>query len=113
MGELTIIDLVSMLLANGVDKHTQNVELLKSLYERDHASLTNMIHLLSVLIAAILGALVVAIFQGDLPNIGYAALVIAFVISAIILGFYSYRSTQLSRNYLDLLRIYHLLSRYF
>jgi len=115
MEEITLIDLVSMLLANGGRQRATNINILKSLYERDQMRLTNIVRITSGLMVAIIGAMAAAGFQGDLAGVEYVIPILAplLVVVVIVLIVYSYRSMQITRKFLELVRIYNLLSRYF
>jgi uncharacterized membrane protein YfcA len=96
------------------NNHQSNMEILKSLYERTHNYYIAVFSAILVLAGGILGSFIALWAQQQITSDFITAIIaIAIVILLVSLFILINKINNLHRNYLDILQIYNLLSRYF
>ncbi|MBM4445491.1 MAG: hypothetical protein FJ020_09385 [Chloroflexi bacterium] len=111
MDSLTIIDVICMLL-NREGPHPQaNLDVLKSLYERTHARYMAVLIVFAVLTAVVLGVFVAAVLEWGETKVAILA-VVALIAMMISLALLARRLNKLTRDYLDVMKVYNLLRRH-
>jgi hypothetical protein len=111
MDSLTIIDVICMLL-NREGPHPQaNLDVLRSLYERTHARYMAVLMVFAVLTACVLGVFVASVLEWGETKIGILA-VVALILMMLSLALLARRLNSLTRDYLDIIKIYNLLRRH-
>ena len=113
MNAITILDLF-LLHVQYRNNHQSNMDILKSMYERTHSYYIAIFSAVLILAGGILGSFIALINQEQVTSdfiTGIAT--IAFIILLVSLFILVSRINQLHRDYLDILQIYNLLSKYF
>ena len=111
MDSLTIIDVICMLL-NREGPHPQaNLDVLRSLYERTHGRYMAVLIVFAVLTAGVLGVFVAAVLEWGETKIALLA-VVALVLMMVSLALLARRLNSLTRDYLDIMKVYNLLRRH-
>jgi Na+/glutamate symporter len=116
MDEITLLDLACMLMNVRKRGHQPNIDVIKSIYEKEIAKIIALISGSLVL----MGALMTFIFSSVMQAQGswFVILVvvlaaIAFIVLTISLNYFGEKIAALNRNYLDIVKLYNLLSVYF
>jgi len=117
MDELTLLDLTCMLLNTRIQGHRANMEILKSLYEREHtffiARFSGFLILAGSIVAAVLN-LMSSQPQGQNVNGSVLTIsIIALLVAVAMVIRDIYLLGRLKRQYLNIVKIYNLLSRYY
>ena len=111
MDSLTIADLICMILNRDGPSPQANLDVLRSLYERTHARYMGVLIMFTVLTACVMGIFVASAMAWGETRISLLAMV-ALVLVLISLTLLARRLNQLTRTYLDIIKVYNLLSRY-
>jgi len=111
MDSLTIADLICMILNRDGPSPQANLDVLRSLYERTHARYMGVLIMFTVLTACVMGVFVASAMSWGETRISLLAMV-ALVLVLISLTLLARRLNQLTRTYLDIIKVYNLLSRY-
>jgi MFS family permease len=114
MGNITTIQLVSMLLSVTNGDHGPNMDTLKAIYERTHNFYIAVFSGVLVLIASIVGGLITSIVKSEnITGIVSWSAPFAIVGLIVVIWILIYRIKKLQKDYLDILMVYDLLSVYF
>ena len=111
MDSLTIADLICMILNRDGPSPQANLDVLRTLYERTHARYMGVLIMFTVLTASVMGVFVASALAWGETKISILALV-ALVLLLASLTLLARRLNQLTRDYLDIIKVYNLLSRY-
>ena len=111
MDSLTIADLICMILNKEGPSPQANLDVLRTLYERTHARYMAVLVLFALLTAGVMGVFVASALEWGETKISILA-VIALVSLLISLTALARRLNQLTRDYLDIIKVYNILSRY-
>jgi len=111
MDSLTIADLICMILNRDGPSPQANLDVLRSLYERTHARYMAVLIMFTVLTASVMGVFVASALSWGETKVSLLAMV-ALVLLLISLTLLARRLNQLTRTYLDIIKVYNLLSRY-
>ena len=111
MDSLTIADLICMILNRDGPSPQANLDVLRSLYERTHARYMGVLIMFTVLTACVMGVFVASAMSWGETKISLLAMV-ALILLLISLTLLARRLNQLTRTYLDIIKVYNLLSRY-
>ena len=111
MDSLTLADLICMILNRDGPSPQANLDVLRSLYERTHARYMGVLIMFTVLTASVMGVFVASAMEWGETRISLLAMV-ALVLVLISLTLLARRLNQLTRTYLDIIKVYNLLSRY-
>jgi len=111
MDSLTIADLICMILNRDGPSPQANLDVLRSLYERTHARYMGVLIMFTVLTACVMGVFVASAMSWGETKISLLAMV-ALVLVLVSLTLLARRLNQLTRTYLDIIKVYNLLSRY-
>ena len=111
MDSLTLADLICMILNRDGPSPQANLDVLRSLYERTHARYMGVLIMFTVLTASVMGVFVASAMAWGETRISLLAMV-ALVLVLISLTLLARRLNQLTRTYLDIIKVYNLLSRY-
>ena len=111
MDSLTLADLICMILNRDGPSPQANLDVLRSLYERTHARYMGVLIMFTVLTACVMGVFVASAMSWGETKISLLAM-LALVLLLISLTLLARRLNQLTRTYLDIIKVYNLLSRY-
>ena len=111
MDSLTIADLICMILNRDGPSPQANLDVLRSLYERTHARYMGVLIMFTVLTACVMGVFVASAMSWGETKISILAM-LALILLLISLTLLARRLNQLTRTYLDIIKVYNLLSRY-
>ena len=111
MDSLTIADIICMILNREGPSPQANLDVLRSLYERTHARYMAVLIIFTFLTVCVMGVFVASALAWGETRISLLALV-ALVLILISLTLMGRRLNQLTRDYLDIIKVYNLLSRH-
>lgn len=111
MDSLTIVDIICMLLNKEGPNPQANLDVLRSLYERTHARYMGVLILFAVLTACVLGVFVASVLEWGETRIAILA-VVALILMMVALILLTRRLNKLTRDYLDIMKLYNLLRRH-
>jgi uncharacterized membrane protein YbjE (DUF340 family) len=111
MDSMKITDIVCMLLNQDGSPGEVTLEMLMSLYDRTHSRYMTVLVMFAVLMACVFGVLIASAIQWADTKLSILALIALVFMLVASLGV-SRRLSQLSRDYLDIIRVYNLLGRY-
>ena len=113
MNAITIPDLFLMHVQYR-NNHQSNMDILKSMYERTHNYYIAVFSAILILAGGILGSFIALQTQKQVTS-DYITVIVYIALSILLVSLFVLvsRINQLHRNYLDVLQIYNLLSRYF
>ena len=113
MDEITILDLFLMHIQYQRN-HQSNMDILKSMYERTHHYYIAVFTAVLVLIGGTLTTLVTFLARDQITSTIVVVIMIAASISLLApLFFLRNRMKRLHKDYIDILKVYNLLSQYF
>jgi len=113
VNRITILDLFLMHVQHE-ENHQSNMDILRSMYERTHDYHVAVFRAVLVLAAGLLAGLITLLTLEQITSTFAIGILIAAPISLLIpLFILRAQINQLHRDYLDILQIYNLLSRYF
>jgi len=111
MDSVTIMDLVSMLLYEEGPSQEATLEMLMRLYDRTHSRYLTAVIMFGVITACVIGVLIASAVQWADTKLSVLALIaLIFLLVAVLLV--SRRLNDLSRAYLDIIKVYNLLGRH-
>ena len=111
--EITIYDLYLMHVQHPAN-HQSNMDILKSMYERTHHYYITVFTAVLVLIGGILTSLVTLLAREQITSTVVVVIMIAASISLLIpLFVLRNQIKRLHKDYIDILKVYNLLSQYF
>lgn len=111
MDSVRLTDLVTMLLNEGGPPQEVTLEMLMRLYDRAHSRYLTALIMFSVITFCIIGVLIASAVQWSETKLSILALVALVLVLIAVLGL-SRRLNNLSRDYLDVIKVYNLLGRY-
>jgi uncharacterized membrane protein YbjE (DUF340 family) len=111
MDSMKITDIVIMLLYQDGPPAEVTLEMLMRLYDRAHGRYMTAVVMFAVLITCVFGVLIASAIKWADTKMSILAL-IALVFLLVALMGVSRRLSQLSRDYLDIIKVYNLLGRY-
>jgi uncharacterized membrane protein YbjE (DUF340 family) len=111
MDSMKITDVVCMLLYQDGPPAEVTLEMLMRLYDRAHSRYMTAVIMFAVLTTCVFGVLIASAIQWADTKMSILAL-IALVFLLVTLMGVSRRLNQLSRDYLDIIKVYNLLGRY-
>jgi cytochrome c biogenesis protein CcdA len=111
MDSLTIIDIICMLVNKEGPNPQANLDVLRSLYERTHARFMGVVIIFGVLTACVLGVFVASVLEWGETKISILA-VVALILMLASLGVLARRLNKVTRDYLDIIKVYNLLRRH-
>ena len=111
MDSLTIADIICMILNKEGPSPQANLDVLRTLYERTHARYMAVLIIFTLLTACVMGVFVASALSWGETKISILAM-LALVLVLISLTVLARRLNQLTRDYLDIIKVYNLLSRY-
>jgi len=113
VNEITILDLFLMHIQYRRN-HQANMDILKSMYERTHHYYITVFTAVLVLIGGILTTLITLVARQQVTSTLVVVIMIAASISLLIpLSVLISKINRLHKDYLDILKVYNLLSQYF
>ena len=111
MDSLTIIDIICMLVNKEGPNPQSNLDVLRSLYERTHARYMGVVIIFGVLTACVLGVFVASVIEWGETKISILA-VVALILMVASLVVLARRLNKVTRDYLDIIKVYNLLRRH-
>lgn len=111
MDSLTIIDIICMLVNKEGPNPQANLDVLRSLYERTHARFMGVVIIFGVLTACVLGVFVASVLEWGETKISILA-VVALILMMASLVVLARRLNKVTRDYLDIIKVYNLLRRH-
>ena len=111
MDSITLVDLLCMLVNRRGPSPRSDLDVLKTVYERTHTRYLAVLVLFGLLTAALIGVFVAAATGWKDTKISILALVaLLLLMGALVL--LARRLNKLTRDYLDILKVYNLLGQY-
>lgn len=111
MDSLTIADILGMLVSQESRPAQVTLEMLMRLYDRTHARYLTALIMFGVITVGVIAVLIASAMQWGDTKISLLALVAMVFVLVGVVGL-ARRLSQLSRDYLDIIRVYNLLSRH-
>jgi hypothetical protein len=111
MDSVRITDLVTMLLNEEGPPQEVTLEMLMRLYDRAHSRYLTALIMFGVITVCVIGVLIASALQWADTKLSILALIALIFLLVAVLGL-SRRLSNLSRNYLDIIKVYNLLGRY-
>ncbi len=111
MDSVTVVDLLCMLVNKRGPTPRSDLDVLKTVYERTHTRYMAVLVLFGLLTAAMVGVFVAAAAEWKETKISILALVALLILMASV-ALLARRLNKLTRDYLDILKVYNLLGRY-
>jgi uncharacterized protein YqhQ len=111
MDSVKITDLVSMLLNEGGPPQEVTLEMLMRLYDRTHNRYLTSLIMFGFITFCVIAVLIASALQWADTKLSVLALVALLFVLVAVLGM-AWRMNRLSREYLDIIKIYNLLGRY-
>jgi len=111
MDRLQIADIIAMFFYEDGQEAEVNLEILMRLYDRTHSRYLTALIMFGVITMSTIAVLIASAVQWADTKLSVLALVaLVFVLVAVVA--LSRRLNQLSRDYLDIIKVYNLLGRY-
>ena len=111
MDSLTIADIICMILNREGPSPQANLDVLRTLYERTHGRYMAVLMMFTLLTGGVMGVFVASALAWGETKISLLALA-ALILVLISLTLLARRLNQLTRDYLDIIKVYNLLNRY-
>ena len=111
MDSMKITDLVAMLLNEGGPPEEVTLEMLMRLYDRTHNRYLTSLIMFGFITVCVIAVLIASALQWADTKLSILALVALLFLLVAVLGL-SRRLNRLSRDYLDIVKVYNLLGRY-
>ena len=111
MDSVRITDLVNMLLNEDGPPQEVTLELLMRLYDRAHSRYLTGLIMFGVITFCVIAVLIASAIQWEDTKLSILALIALIFLVVAVLGL-SRRLSNLSREYLDIIKVYNLLGRY-
>ena len=111
MDSMKITDLVSMLLNEGGPPQEITLEMLMRLYDRTHNRYLTSLIMFGFITVCVIGVLIASGLEWADTKLSILALIALIFLLVAVLGL-SWRLNRLSRDYLDILKVYNLLGSY-
>jgi len=113
MGNITLLDILLMMVDTKRNGHQANIDVIKSIFERTHNYYTAILGSALALIGTLIGLIIVVVIQANVYPIVVVAVVVALVVLLVIITVVMLRLGNLQRRYLDILQVYYLIARFF
>ena len=111
MDSMKITDLVAMLLNEGGPPQEVTLDMLMRLYDRTHNRYLTSLIMFGFITVCVIGVLIASALEWADTKLSILALIALLFLLVAVLGL-SWRLNGLSRDYLDIIKIYNLLGRY-
>jgi len=111
MDSMQITDIIAMLLYDDGQQGEVNLEMLMRLYDRTHSRYLTALIMFGVITVSVIAVLIASAIQWADTKLSILALVALVFVLVAVVGL-SRRLSQLSRDYLDIIKIYNLLGRH-
>jgi ABC-type nitrate/sulfonate/bicarbonate transport system permease component len=111
MDSIKITDIICMLLYEEGPPPELTLEMLMRLYDRTHSRYMTSVIMFAVLTVCVIGVLIASALQWADTKLSILALVALVFLLIAVIGL-SRRLNQLSRDYLDMIKVYNLLGRH-
>ena len=111
MDSMKITDLVAMLLNEGGPPQEVTLDLLMRLYDRTHNRYLTSLITFGFITVCVIAVFIASALQWADTKLSILALIALIFLLVAVLGL-SWRLNRLSRDYLDILKVYNLLGRY-
>ena len=111
MDSITLVDLLCMLVNKRGPSPRSDLDVIKTVYERTHTRYLAVLVLFGLLTAALIGVFVAGATEWKETKISILALV-ALIMLMLALVLLARRLNKLTRDYLDILKVYNLLGQY-
>src|SRR5512136_1537556 len=111
MDSLRITDLVSMLLNEEGPPQEVTLDMLMRLYDRAHGRYLTSLIMFGFITVCVIGVLIASVIQWEETKLSILALVALVFMLAAVVGL-SWRLSRLSRDYLDIIKVYNMLGRH-
>ena len=111
MDSMKITDLVAMLLNEGGPPQEVTLDMLMRLYDRTHNRYLTSLIMFGFIAVCVIGVLIASALEWSDTKLSILALVALVFLLVAVLGL-SRRLNRLSRDYLDIIKVYNLLGRY-
>ena len=111
MDSITLVDLLCMLVNKRGPSPRSDLDVLKTVYERTHTRYLAVLVLFGLLTAALIGVFVAGATEWKETKISILALVALLLLMAALV-LLARRLNKLTRDYLDILKVYNLLGQY-
>jgi predicted neutral ceramidase superfamily lipid hydrolase len=111
MDSMKITDIVCMLLSHDGPPPDVTLDMFMRLYDRAHSRYMAAVAMFAVMTMCVLGVLIASAVKWEDTKVSLLA-VIALVFLMVATTVLSRRLSQLSRDYLDIIRVYNLMGRY-
>ena len=108
---MKITDVVCMLLYQDGPPAEVTLEMLMRLYDRAHSRYMTAVIIFSVMTMCVFGVLIASAVKWQETKLSILALIALVFLMVAMMGV-SRRLNQLSRDYLDIIKVYNLLGRY-
>jgi hypothetical protein len=111
MDSMKITDIVCMLLGHDGPPPDVTLEMFMRLYDRAHSRYMAAVGMFAVMTMCVLGVLIASAVSWEDTKVSLLAVIaLVFLMAATMV--LSRRLSQLSRDYLDIIRVYNLMGRY-
>ena len=111
MDSIKITDIICMLLYEEGPPPELTLEMLMRLYDRAHSRYMTAVIMFSVMTMCVFGVLIASAVNWQETKLSILALIALVFLMVAMMGV-SRRLNQLSRDYLDIIKVYNLLGRY-
>ena len=111
MDSMKITDLVSMLLNESGPPQEVTLEMLMRLYDRTHNRYLTSLVMFGFITVCVIAVLIASALQWGDTKLSILALIALLFLLVAVLGL-SRQLNRLSRDYLDIIKVYNLLGRY-
>jgi len=108
---MQITDIIAMLLYDDGQQGEVTLEMLMRLYDRAHSRYLTALIMFGVITVSVIAVLIASAIQWADTKLSILALVALVFVLVAVVGL-SRRLSQLSRDYLDIIKIYNLLGRH-
>jgi len=116
MNDITIMELVYMLIGVRNRAHNSSMDILKSLYEKEYTMCIARFTAMVTLLSAVIGTVATAVAESNDTSLLILVITIGafgFILAALYACYLFIRIQNVQRQYLYYSNIYNLLSRYF
>lgn len=111
MDSIRITDIVSMLLNEEGPPQEATLDMLMRLYDRAHSRYLTSLIMFGFITVCVIGVLIASVIQWQETKLSVLALIAMVFILVAVLGI-SRKLNRLSRDYLDIIKVYNLMGRY-
>jgi Flp pilus assembly protein TadB len=111
MDSIRITDIVSMLLNEEGPPQEATLDMLMRLYDRAHSRYLTSLIMFGFITVCVIGVLIASVIQWQETKLSVLALIAMVFILVAVLGI-SRKLNRLSRDYLDIIKVYNMIGRY-